>query len=68
MTCFAIFPRVVKVLEIRHDPFGYRPLRKRVIGKKLHVGTYYVAEHSKTPGLEVGDLFIIKEHFETSLR
>lgn len=63
MTCFAIFPRIVKVLEIWNTPYGHTPTYKRVTGKKLHVGTYYVAEHSKTLGLKAGDLFIIKEHF-----
>ena len=36
----------------------------RVEGRKvLHVGKYYVAEHSKTPDLNKGDKFIIVQHF-----
>ena len=63
MTCFSVIPRIVKVLEIWETPFGYRENEKRVTGKKLHIGTYYVAEHSKTAGLDAGDAFIIRMHY-----
>ena len=63
MRRFAIIPRVVKVLDIWETPFGYRENEKRVSGKRLHIGTYYVAEHSKTVGLYAGDVFIIRMHY-----
>ena len=63
MRRFAIIPRVVKVLDIWETPFGYREYEKRVSGKRLHIGTYYVAEHSKTDGLNAGDAFIIRMHY-----
>lgn len=63
MRRFTIIPRVVKVLDIWETPFGYRENEKRVTGKRLHIGTYYVAEHSKTAGLDAGDAFIIRMHY-----
>ena len=61
----AIFPVFVKkVLHVTHTPLGYRPKEHRVEGRKvLHTGKYYAAEHSKTPGLNKEDKFIIVEHF-----
>ena len=54
----------IKVLYIIHDPLGYTPKNYQVEDRKvLHIGKYYVAEHSKTPGLDKGDKFIIVEHF-----
>lgn len=63
MRRFTIIPRVVKVLDIWETPFGYRENEKRVTGKRLHIGTYYVAEHSKTVGIDAGDAFIIRMHY-----
>ena len=64
MTKKTIFPVLVKVLHVTHTPLGYRPKEYRVEDRKvLHIGKYYIAEHSKTPGLNKGDKFIIVEHF-----
>ena len=34
---------------------------KTVIGERFITGEYFIAEHSKTPGLKEGDAFIIIE-------
>lgn len=61
MTTFILLPRIVKVLRVTHTPYGYRDSHKRAVGRRLHVGTTFIAEHSRTPGLEAGDRFIIEE-------
>ena len=63
MTKHTTVPILVKVLEI-YDDWQWGRIHKTVIGKRLHVGKYYVAEHSKTPGLNEGDAFIIKEVYD----
>lgn len=68
MKYFSIIPRIVKILEIWETPFGYRKNKKRVTGKKLHIGTYHVAEHPKTAGLEAGDAYIVKMHYSNQRR
>ena len=62
MTKHTIFPIFVKVLEVIDD---WQWSRKIYHVKKwtLHIGTYFVAEHSKTPGLNKGDKFIIEERY-----
>ena len=56
MTKKTIFPVQVKVLHVTHTPLGYTPKEYRVeVRKVLHIGKYYVAEHSKTPGLNKGE-------------
>ena len=62
MTKFTPIPITVKVLEVIDDWQWNRKI-KTVVGKKLHIGKYYVAEHSKTPGLDKGDCFIIIEKY-----
>ena len=62
MTRFTLLPKIVKVLNIHYDARchnGY--CSKTVKGKRLIVGKYFVAEHSKTRGLNTGDAFVIKE-------
>ena len=62
MTKFTLFPKIVKVLNIHYDVRSYDGYcTKSVKGKTITIGKYYVAEHSKTFGLEKGDAFIIKE-------
>ena len=62
MTKFTLFPKIVKVLNIHYDVRCYNGYcSKTVRGKRLIVGKYFVAEHSKTRGLNKGDSFIIKE-------
>ena len=68
MTKNSLIPIRVKVLATTHTPFGHRPKEYSVSGTTIHIGTYYVAEHSKTPGLNKGDAFIIKEHFGQDCR
>lgn len=63
MTKFTILPKFVKVLEIVYSRYAYNGWRSMSAAghkKRLTIGKYYVAEHSKTPGLEKGDAFIIK--------
>lgn len=61
MTKFAIFPRICKVLRIIYSKQCYNGYcHKSVVGRTIVIGKYYVAEHSKTPGLSKGDKFIIK--------
>lgn len=62
MTKFTYIPIVVKILEVIDD-WQWNRKRRKVVGKKLHIGKYYVAEHSKTIGLNKGDKFIIKEKY-----
>jgi hypothetical protein len=67
MTVITVVPRLVKVLEIMYLPLENRNI-KRVIGKRIHIGKHYIAEHSKTPGLNAGDRFIIIEKYSTQNR
>ena len=66
MTLFTYFPKKVKVLHIQDTPFGFQLYHKWVSGTKWVIGKYYVAEHSKTIGLDIGDEFIIEHHFDKS--
>ena len=52
MTKYTIFPKLVKVLEV-YDDWQWSRKIKRVIGRRLIIGTYYVAEHDKTIGLDM---------------
>ena len=63
MTKYTIFPKLVKVLEV-YDDWQWSRKIKRVIGRRLIIGTYYVAEHDKTIGLDKGDAFIIVEKWD----
>lgn len=63
MTKHTIIPKLVKVLHIYYGRQVWNGCEMSVSGHTLTVGTYYVAEHSKTPGLKEGDAFIIKEHY-----
>ena len=63
MTRFTLFPKIVKVLHIHYDIRCYTGRRKYVQGKRLIIGKYFIAEHSKTIGLNKGDAFIIKETY-----
>ena len=60
MKANAIFPKKVKVLEV-YDDWQWNRKVRTVIGERYITGEYFVAEHSKTPGLEEGDAFIIIE-------
>lgn len=60
MTKHTAIPALVKALEVT-DNWQWNRKTYNVTGEKLHIGTYYVAEHSKTPGINKGDKFIIKE-------
>lgn len=71
MTKFTILPKFVKALEIVYSRYAYNGWRsmsaaghkkRLIIGKLTETNKpkYYVAEHSKTRGLEKGDAFIIK--------
>lgn len=62
MTKFTLLPKIVKVLNIHYDARCYNGYcSKTVKGKRLIVGKYFVAEHSKTIGLNKGDAFVVKE-------
>lgn len=64
MTKFTLFPKIVKVLHIHYDIRCYNGYcNKHVQGKRLIIGKYFIAEHSKTIGLNKGDAFIIKETY-----
>ena len=63
MTKYTIIPKLVKVLHIYYGWQIWNERKMTVKGYTITVGTYYVAEHSKTPGLNKGDAFIIKEHY-----
>lgn len=63
MTKYALFPKLVKVLEVYDDWHWDRKI-KTVIGRTIIVGKYYVAEHDKTIGLKKGDAFIIKQKWD----
>lgn len=65
MTRFTLIPKIVKVLKV-YDDWMSGTGRKvtRVTGTRLIVGKYYVAEHSKTPGLNKGDCFVIDEVYD----
>ena len=63
MTKHTIIPKLVKVLHIYYGRQVWNGHEMSVSGSTITVGTYYVAEHSKTPGLNKGDAFIIKEHY-----
>lgn len=63
MKAFTIFPKLVKVYEITYGRQIWNGVYKHVKGKRLIIGDYYIAEHSKTPGLEKGDAFIIEEKY-----
>lgn len=64
MTKYTIIPKLVKVLHIYYGRQLWNGREMKVKGSAIiMVGTYYVAEHSKTPGLNEGDAFIIKEHY-----
>jgi len=64
MTKFSLIPKLCKVLEFNYSRYAYNGYcDKRVLPRRrLHIGKYYVAEHSKTRGLNKGDKFIIKEN------
>lgn len=63
MKAFTIFPKRVKVLTITHGRQLWNGVSKHIEGKRLIIGNYYIAEHSKTVGLEKGDAFIIEEKY-----
>lgn len=63
MTKHTFFPKLVKVLEV-YDDWQWDRKRYKILGHRIIVGTYYIAEHSKTPGLNKGDCFIIKEKWD----
>lgn len=66
MTLYTVFPKKVKVLHVRETPFGYRPYDRWVRGTRWIIGKYFVAEHSRTIGLNAGDEFIIEMHYDKS--
>lgn len=61
MTKYTIFPKLVKVLRIVYSRQCWNGSFDRNIlpHKRLIVGKYFVAEHSKTAGLMKGDAFVI---------
>jgi hypothetical protein len=63
MTKFTLIPIHCKVLRIYYSKMCYNGYCDKSVlkDKEWVVGKYFVAEHSKTPGLEEGDSFIIKE-------
>ena len=63
MTKYTIFPKLVKVLRIVYSRQCWNGSFDRNIlpYKRLIVGKYFVAEHSKTAGLMKGDAFVIDE-------
>ena len=58
MTLYTVFPKKVKVLHVRETLFGYRSYDRWVCGTRWFIGKYFVAEHSRTIGLNAGDEFI----------
>ena len=63
MTRFTFIPKIVKVLEV-FDDWQWDRKRYTIKGHRLIIGKYYVAEHSKTPGLNKGDCFVIDEVYD----
>lgn len=63
MTKYTIFPKLVKVLQVVYSRQCWNGSFDRNIlpHKRLIVGKYFVAEHSKTAGLMKGDAFVIDE-------
>lgn len=69
MTKFTIFPKIVKVLKVYDDWMsGTGRKSYKTAGKRLIIGTYFVAEHSKTPGIDKGDCFVIDEIYDKNGR
>ena len=46
------------------DDWQWDRKRYTVTGHRLIIGKYFVAEHSKTPGLNKGDCFVIDEVYD----
>ena len=63
MTKHTIIPKLVKVSHIYYGRQVWNGREMTVKDSTITVGTYYVAEQSKTPDLNEGDAFIIKEHY-----
>ena len=63
MKKYTIFPKLVKVLQVVYSRHCWNGSFDRNVKphKRLIVGKYFVAEHSKTPGLMKGDSFVIEE-------
>lgn len=63
MTKYTVLPKLVKVLRVVYSKQCWNGSFDRNIlpHKRLIVGKYFVAEHSKTPGLMKGDSFVIEE-------
>lgn len=63
MTRYTIFPKLVKVLQVVYSRQCWNGSFDRNVKphKRIIVGKYFVAEHSKTPGLMKGDAFVIDE-------
>ena len=63
MTAYTIFPKLVKVIE-EYDDWQWNRKIRTFKGYTFIVGKYYIAEHSKTYPLEIGDCFIIKQKWD----
>lgn len=63
MTKYTVLPKLVKVLRVVYSKQCWNGSFDRNVlpHKRLIIGKYFVAEHSKTPGLMKGDSFVIEE-------
>ena len=63
MTKYTVVPKLVKVLRVVYSIQCWNGSFDRNVlpHKRLIIGKYFVAEHSKTPGLMKGDSFVIEE-------
>ena len=63
MTKYTVLPKFVKVLRVVYSKQCWNGSFDRNVlpHKRLIVWKYFVAEHSKTPGLMKGDSFVIEE-------
>jgi hypothetical protein len=63
MTKYTVVPKLVKVLRVVYSKQCWNGSFDRNVlpHKRLIIGKYFVAEHSKTPGLMKGDSFVIEE-------
>lgn len=63
MTKYTVLPKLVKVLRVVYSRQCWNGSFDRNVlpHKRLIIGKYFVAEHSKTPGLMKGDSFVIEE-------
>lgn len=61
MKKYTILPKKVKVLKLCNGRgcYSVNGVDKKVEGTRIIIGKYFVAEHSKTIGLNKGDAFVI---------